>query len=381
MHVRRRDLLALPQRSHAVPWAWVESGGMFGAGGCIVGDECDNPSKSEGLFPHQVAVLRCSRAAMATTFEVIIPQAYPQAIDAAEDALDQIDAVEDQLTVYRETSEVSHLNAHAPRESVPVREDLFTLLERCAAYWQVTAGAFDVAMGALVKAWGFYQRQGRVPSHRELKHAMARSGMRHVILDRATQRVRFRVPGLELNFGAIGKGYALDRAAQVLCGKWGITSALLHAGCSSVLAVGSPPGDDRGWAVRLRHPWVLDRSLGIIRLRDRALGVSAATHQHFHHQGQRLGHLLDPRRGWPVQGRGCSAVLAPSAAEADAFSTALFVLGHAGAERLTRLRPQLSAIVLDEDQSAPTCYNLNDAFPVSDPVERDERTTFVDDAP
>lgn len=381
MHPRRRDRLALSQRSRAVPLPWAESGGLSTAAAGLVSDEADNLPISDGLFPHQVAVLRCSRPAMATTFEIVIPQAYPQAIEAAEDALDQIDAVEDQLTVYRETSEVSRLNARAPAESVSVREDLFVLLERCAAYWLATDGAFDIAMGALVKAWGFYQRQGRVPSPLALKQAMASSGMRHVVLDRASQRVRFRVPGLELNFGAVGKGYALDRAAQVLRGRWGITSALLHAGCSSVLAVGSPPGDDQGWAVRLRHPWVRDRSLGLIRLRDRALGVSAVTHQHFHHQGQRLGHLLDPRRGRPVQGRGCSAVLADSAAEADAFSTALFVLGHAGADRLTRLRPQLSAIVLDEDQSAPTCYNLNDAFRAADLDERDELAPLVDDAP
>src|SRR5207248_7931031 len=155
--------------------------------------------------------------------------------------------------------------------------------------------------------------------------------------------VKYRVRGLELNFGAVGKGYALDRAGELLRSKWGVTSALLHGGGSSILAIGHPPGGPRGWPVNLTHPWEEGRSLGTVYLRDRGLGTSAATFQHFEYNGRKLGHLLDPRTGWPARGTAAASVTAPTAAEADALSTAAFVLGAAGAERLTRLNPALAA--------------------------------------
>ena len=295
--------------------------------------------------PPDYSLIRVSRRAMATSFEMALPMGTPDAIAAAEDALDVIDAVEDQLTVYRDYSEVSRLNVSAANGAVGVERNLFDFLMTCSGWTRETEGAFDIATGALVKAWGFYTRQGQVPTPRERSTAMAKTGMRHVILNAEACSVKFRVPGLELNFGACGKGYALDRAADLLRNRWGIRSALLHAGGSSVYALGNPPGNERGWPIRLRHPWDAERSLGTLYLRNQGLGTSAATFQHFDYNGRKLGHLLDPRSGWPVETTASANAIAPSAAEADAMSTAAFVLGT-NAERLTRLRPSLGLLVL-----------------------------------
>lgn len=302
----------------------------------------------------EYTLVRVSRRAMATTFEVAIPHgSHPAAVAAAEDALDLIDALEDQMTVFRDHSEVARLNATAASGPVVVEEKLFDLFAACAAWTRETGGAFDIATGALTKAWGFYRREGRIPRPRELAGAMARTGMRHVILNPEPRSVKSRVPGLEINLGAVGKGYALDRAAELLRTKWGVRSALLHGGGSSVYAIGHPPGDPRGWAVRLKHPTDEGRSLGTLRLRDRGLGTSAATFQFFEYNGRKYGHLLDPRTGRPAEGTAGATVTAPTAAEADAMSTAVFVLGAAGADKLTRTRPHLGAVVLREDPSRP----------------------------
>jgi thiamine biosynthesis lipoprotein len=282
---------------------------------------------------------------MATTFEVAVPQgSHPNPMAAAEDALDLIDQLEDQLTVFREHSEVSRLNAAASLEPVGVEAGLFDLLERCSVWTRETENTFDIATGALTKAWGFFRREGRVPSPKEQAEAMSRTGMRHVILNRGT--VKFRVPGVELNLGAVGKGYALDRAAELLRTKWNVHSALLHGGSSSVYGIGTPPGDDRGWPIRLRHPFDQESDLGIVRLADRGLGTSAATFQYFEYNGRKLGHVIDPRTGWPAEVAASASVLAPTAAEADAMSTAAFILGSPGTENLVRLRPWLAAVVL-----------------------------------
>jgi thiamine biosynthesis lipoprotein len=317
--------------------------------------------------PGEFALVRVSRRAMATTFEVAIPVgSHRDPVAAADDTLNLIDELEDQMTVFRDHSEVSRLNERAAAGFVNVEPRLFELFLRCAAWTKETGGAFDIATGALTKAWGFYRREGRVPPPEELVAAMRASGFRHVLLDESRRAVKFRVEGLELNLGAVGKGYALDRAAELLRTKWGVRSALLHGGGSSVYAIGAPPGDSRGWPVRLKHPngaavkpgfegdrprvpAGTDQSLGTVFLRDAGLGTSAATFQFFEYNGRKLGHLLDPRTGWPAAGTASASVVAPTAAEADAMSTAAFVLGAAGAEVLTRLRPALGAVVMPDE--------------------------------
>ena len=138
-------------------------------------------------------------------------------------------------------------------------------------------------------------------------------------------------------------------------------SALLNGGMSSVRAVGSPPGQPRGWPVELRHPWDPNRPLGTLYLSDVGLGTSAATFQHFEYNGRKLGHLLDPRVGWPAAGVEQVSVVAPTAAAADAFSTAFFVLGPEAAARVCRSRPDLGVVLLPAGADRPVTFNLTSA--------------------
>jgi thiamine biosynthesis lipoprotein len=318
------------------------------------------PASIADPLSSDLTLLRVSRRAMATTFEIALPYGTPDGLAAAEHALDLIDTLEDQLTVYRDHSEVSQLNATAATGPVGVEQNLFDLLHFSATLTNETAGAFDIATGALIKAWGFFKREGRVPSPSELAHARACSGMRHVVLNAEPRTVKYRRSGLEINLGGIGKGHALDLAADLLRSKWGVASALLHGGGSSARAVGTPPGQPRGWPVSVRHPWADDRTLGTVWLRDEGFGTSAATFQYFEYNGRKLGHLLDPRTGWPAAGTASASVVAPTAAAADALSTAFFVLGAAGAEAHCTPRPYLGAVVLPEDAAdgPPAVFGL-----------------------
>lgn len=275
----------------------------------------------------------------------MLPFGTPSAHAAAAAALDEIDRLEGQLTVYRNDSEVSRLNARAAREPEPVEASLFTLLLRARQLSADTGGAFDVTAGALIRAWGFLRGPRRLPSKVERQAALDAVGYQHLALDEASHSVRFHRPGMELNLGSIGKGYALDRAAEVLR-QHGVGAALLHGGHSSVLAVGTPPGDELGWQVGISHPWRPDRRLGVVRLRDRALATSAATFKHLDWNGRKLGHILDPRTGWPAEGMASATILAPTAADADALSTAMFILGLEMARVFLAARPHLAAVLL-----------------------------------
>lgn len=317
-----------------------------------------------GLFDHDVfapsseySVLRASRTAMATLFEIMLPYGLPQGMAAADAALDLIDELEDQLTVYRDHSELSQLNRRAFAEDVPVESRLFDLLSFASGLTRETNGAFDIATGALIKAWGFYRRSGRVPTVAERAAAMNQTGMRHVVLNAASQTVRFRREGLEINLGGIGKGYALDRVAEFMVNDWDIRSGLLHGGMSSVRALGPPPGQS-GWPVSLRHPWEDTRSIGVVRLRNQGLGTSAATYQHFEYNGRKLGHLLDPRKGWPAEGMQMASAIAPTAAEADALSTAFFVMGLDKTRIYCQSHPHVGAVLLTHPDAEPVTFNL-----------------------
>lgn len=292
--------------------------------------------------------LRFGRRAMATTFEVILPFGTPAAHQVALDALDEIDRLEDQLSVFRDHSEVSRLNAHAAHHPVPVEKGLFDLLVLAKRLHEETGGAFDVAVGALIKAWGFYRRQGSVPAEAERAAVRQRIGMQYVTLDPLRQTVAYARQGLEINLGSIGKGYALDRARVAV----GAHDVLLHGGHSSVLAWGNEAAGRSGWSVGLLDPEIPGCRRGVLRLCNRGMGTSAITHQHFMHEGRKLGHLLDPRTAWPAVGMLSATATAPTAAEADALATAFFILGPDGAQRYCADHPEIGAVLLTAAQPA-----------------------------
>jgi thiamine biosynthesis lipoprotein len=313
---------------------------------------------SGGIAETEITLLRFGRTAMATVFEVLLPWGIPKAEAAATAALDLIDRLEAQLTVYRDTSEVSRLNRLAATAPMPVEARLFDLFALAARLTAETGGAFDITAGPLVKAWGFFRREGRVPSEAELAAAMDSVGMEHVALDPARRTVRFDRPGVEINLASIGKGYALDQAGEALR-RHGVTAGLLNGGKSSVLAVGTPPDDPRGWTVGIRHPAQPEERLAIVRLRNRAMATSAATYQNFAYNSRKLGHLLDPRTGLPATGMALATAFAPTAAEADALATAFFVLGPEGARCYCGAHPDAAAVVMtDEPDAEPEAINL-----------------------
>jgi FAD:protein FMN transferase len=309
-------------------------------------DKAEQPSAGRNASPSYLVEL--SRRAMACDFEINLNAGqHPRAPEAAVAALDTIDRLEEQLTVYRATSEVSHINRRAASEAVAVEFHLFGLLQRAAELSQATGGAFDITAGPLVKLWGACRKEGRLPTTEEIERARQQVNWRHVELDVPRSTVRFRRDGVEINLGAIGKGYALDRAAGVLLDA-GVEDFLVHGGRSSLIAFGSRKGsgEEGGWRVAIRHPLRPDRPIGEVRLKDRGMGTSGSGTQFFTHRGRRYGHILDPRTGWPVEGMLSTTVLAPTAAAADALSTAFYVLGLEPSREYCATHPEVSAILI-----------------------------------
>lgn len=308
-------------------------------------------------------LLSVSRSAMACEFEVLFNQfQYPQAADLAIEALNLVEQLESRLSVYKPRSDLSVLNRFGSQRAIPLSHDSLTLLQLAQDIHTWTDGAFDITAGSLSEAWGFSRRQGVVPSPEQIADALQRVGSQFLELDGTARQGRLLRTGVKTNPGGIGKGYALDRAAQRL-DNGGIADFMIHGGLSSVVARGARqhPQTGGGWLVSLRHPWRLEQVLGTIRLRDQALGTSGSGKQFFHFGGQRYSHIIDPRSGWPAQGLLSATVICRSGAVADALATALFVMGLERARVFCESHPQVGAVlvVASERETRPHVELLN----------------------
>ncbi|MCY4588168.1 MAG: FAD:protein FMN transferase [Bryobacterales bacterium] len=246
---------------------------------------------------------------------------------AVQAAFDEARRIDDFLSDYKPNSELSRMNRDAARSPVIVSQEMADLLSRCLEYSRASDGAFDVTVGALMKVWGFYKGSGALPDAWQLAAARRKVGFRHIELDRRNSTVRFLKKGIELDPGGIGKGYAVDRMADIL-GKAGVSAAFISAAGSSMYAIGAPPDEPDGWPVRIRNPENPAATLGDIHLRDQSFSTSGAYEKFFEADSQIYSHIMDPRTGMPARGVVSVSVLAPSTLDSEAWTKAFFVNGR-----------------------------------------------------
>lgn len=294
--------------------------------------------------PESRDTLRLTARAMACDFSIIMNAGEHQAIWQASTALDLVGLLEAQLSVYRDDSEVSKLNKTAGEASVVIESQLFELLQLSKQLAQQTRGAFDLTTDPLIRLWRQCRADIRVPTEKELVAAMADVGMEHINLDVETKSIEFATPDSSINLGAIGKGFALDRVADELA-EQGSHDYLLHGGHSSLYAKGEHTHLG-GWPVGIGNPLFTQRRLGTILLRNQAMGTSGSNIQYFRVGERRYGHILDPRTGWPAEGHLSVTVIAPTATEADALSTAFYVMAPEEVIEYCTANPHLGAIMI-----------------------------------
>jgi len=294
--------------------------------------------------------IRVHRRAMACRFEITLAAADGVFVPAAMKALDEIDRLEQELSVFIPTSAISGMNRGAGDGPVAVPAYVAELLTDCQRVHRDTEGAFDVTTTPLSRCWGFLRREARVPPLEAIEDARGRVGFGAVHVSSDPPLVTFSRPGVEVSLGAVGKGYALDRARSVLRAS-GVQHALLSAGGSSVVALG---GRGDGWVVDVVSPLRPGRPIATLSLRNAALGTSGAGEQFVVQDGRRYGHVIDPRTGWPVDGTLSASVVASDAARADALSTAFLVGGLDLARRYCGEHPAVLALITPDDGSGQT---------------------------
>jgi thiamine biosynthesis lipoprotein len=242
-----------------------------------------------------------------------------------EDAFDEVDRIDRLMSHYKADSPLSRLNREAAKRPVTVEPELFDFIAEALRYTRESDGAFDITVGPLMKAWGFFRGEGRVPSGGELAAARRHVGAGHLVLDSVAKTIGFDEPGVELDLGGIAKGYAVDRLVWLLKQRH-ITAALISAGGSTIYGLGAPPGR-KGWDVTIQDPIDPRKTALTVTLKDRAVSVSGSAEKSFESGGVRYSHIMDPRSGVPVQGVLSVAVLTSTGTAGDALDNAFFVMG------------------------------------------------------
>lgn len=284
------------------------------------------PGTAEKLLQNQnqneQEPVRVQKVVMGSICTIAVYHDDEKAARAAIDkAFEEIKTVDRVLSNYDESSELSQINKNGKgKASDRMAEFLTASLKYCEA----TQGAFDITIGPAVRLWGFFDHKERVPAKEAIEKVKPLVNYRNVDFNPETREVRLKLPGMELDPGAIGKGIAVDKAAETLK-KNGITSGIVDFG-SSMFVIGTPPGKD-AWTIGLKNPFDSTRLCGVMKLKDTGVSTSGHYEKFFEENDQVYSHILDPRTCTSVITMASTTVVAKTATEADALTTAFFVLG------------------------------------------------------
>jgi len=302
---------------------------------------CRGVLKTSPFFPVLVLILACaapcmaakpalhrdSRILMGTLFEVQVYDTNAvRAKGAMTAALDEMARVDRLLSNYNPASELSRMNEEAPKAPFRASDELFNFVTACRRFYDDTEGTFDPTVGALVRAWGFFSRQPGLPNAEQIAAAKLATGFDKVRLDPGEKTIRYTVAGLEMDPGGIGKGYAADRATEILK-RLGIRAAMVNAGGSSINAIGHPPGQ-RAWRIAITNPANPAKTLAVVLLRDAALSTSGVSQQSLKSGAHTYSHIFDPRTGEPVENMCQVTVVTQNGTAAEALSKAAFILSR-----------------------------------------------------
>jgi len=289
---------------------------------------------------------------MGSIFEIFMIEENPAyAYDAARACFEELDRLEEELSRFLPSSDVSRINSLAPGQRIRVGLAAMECLKLAAQVNADTNGAFDVTVGAILKC--LRAAHDGKPDEGDLARALALTGMSLLEIDASGHSVGVRKSGVLIDLGAVGKGYALDRMAELLR-DWSIPNAVLHGGQSSALAIGNPPGR-KGWPLTLRDPQNDSGSLGHISLSDASLSGSGILLQGHH--------IVDPRTGRPATEKLGAWCAAPSGALSDCLSTAFMLMSPLEIERYSRQHPGVSAMIMLSENDGRTIMRFGASGP------------------
>jgi thiamine biosynthesis lipoprotein len=243
------------------------------------------------------------------------------AIDAAMAELRRLDAM---MSLYNNASEITRVNLGAGKRPVKVSLEMIEVVEAAARISDLTGGAFDVTIGPLVVLWQMRLKEKRTPVDAEIAAVSQRVGYKNIVIDKKESTLFLRNPGMIMDFGGVAKGYAADKAADVL-GKRGIENGIV-ALAGDIRVLGRRP-DNSLWRIGVQHPRERDKILTVLGLSNKFVSTSGDYERFQIIHKKRYHHIIDPRTGRPSEGMIFVTVVGDNGAIVDSLTTALFVIG------------------------------------------------------
>jgi thiamine biosynthesis lipoprotein len=267
----------------------------------------------------------------------VVSNSKDNAEKAIDNAFSEIEGLEKLSNFFSPDSEVSIINRNAGISPVKVSPELLEIIEKTLYVSEKTEGIFDITIGAVIKLYDFHKKIK--PEDDEIKKSLPLVNYKNLIIDKNKSTVFLRKTGMLIDLGGIVKGYAADKAVEILK-RQGINSALVSV-AGDIKAFGVKP-DGRPWNIGIRNPRAEgeeDDIMATIKLSNMAISTSGDYERYFILDGKRYHHLLDPKTGYPAEGFQSVSVITDSGVFADAFSTAIFILGP---ERGTKILKEMS---------------------------------------
>lgn len=310
---------------------------------------CTIQSKAQEPFKESLKLMGCGFEVTVVAEDSILAHKY---IDAA---INEIKRIENLISSWNPNSQTSEINRNAGLKAVKVDVELFELIERAIKISKLTDGAFDISYASMDRIWKFDGSLIEMPSQKSIELSVAKVGYQNIVLDKEKHTVFLTLEGMKIGFGGIGKGYAADKAKDLLIAK-GVTSGIINASGDMNTWGKQPNGQE--WKVAITNPLDKEKIYGLLPISNGAVVTSGNYEKFVVLNGKRYTHIIDPRTGYPSSGVISVTVFAPKAELADALATSIFVMGKdAGIDRINQL-PKIECILIDEFGKIHTSKNI-----------------------
>jgi thiamine biosynthesis lipoprotein len=293
---------------------------------------------------------------MGSRFEItVVANDSSEAGNYIQLAVDEITRIEKLISSWDPDSQTSAINRNAGMRPVKVDRELFDLIDRSVAISNLTDGAFDITYASMDKVWRFDGSMTEMPSKEVIENSVSKVGFTNIVLNRDSSSVFLALKDMKIGFGAIGKGYAADRAKALLM-KEGVVAGIINASGDMNTWGKQPNGQD--WKVAITNPLDKNKAFALLPIRNGAVVTSGNYEKYVLLGGKRFTHIIDPRTGYPSTGIISATVFAPKAELADALATSVFVMGkETGLDRINQI-PNVECVIIDDSGKIYTSDNI-----------------------
>lgn len=293
---------------------------------------------------------------MGSRFDItVVAKDEVQANDYIDLAISEISRIEKEISSWDPESETSKIIANAGIQPVKVNRESFDLITRAVKISELTEGAFDITYASMDRIWKFDGSMNHLPTDDEIAQSIRKVGYKNIVLDPEHQTVFLKNKGMRIGFGAIGKGYAADKAKQLLISE-GVNGGIINA--SGDLTTWGTQPDGSPWMVGITNPLNKNKVFSWFPLDNNAVVTSGNYEKFVEFNGKKYTHIIDPRTGWPVSGLTSVTIFAPKAELADALATSVFVMGReTGIDFINQL-PGMECVIVDDNGKITKSENI-----------------------